>query len=100
MKPFTEPVGGIKKGLRTTDRFRRHIMWCADNFANLHDVEKQLEASSWLVHTAYYKQLELQVKKIQNPRGTTVGIDEYAFRRNKQRGYRDFATIFVDYSHK
>src|SRR5690606_2579726 len=50
-KPFTEPVAGIKKGFRTTDRFRRHIMWCADNFANLHDVEKQLEISSWLVHT-------------------------------------------------
>ncbi len=99
-KPFTEPVAGIKKGFRTTDRFRRHIMWCADNFANLHDVEKQLEISSWLVHTAYYEQLELQVKKLQNPWGTTVGIDEHAFRRNKQRGYRDFATIFVEYSHK
>lgn len=99
-KPFTEPVAGIKKGFRTTDRFRRHIMWCADNFANLHDVEKQLEVSSWLVHTAYYEQLELQVKKLQNPWGTTVGIDEHAFRRNKKRGYRDFATIFVEYSHK
>jgi transposase len=99
-KPFTEPVAGIKKGFRTTDRFRRHIMWCADNFANLHDVEKQLEVSSWLVHTAYYEQLELQVKKLQNPWGTTIGIDEHAFRRNKKRGYRDFATIFVEYSHK
>jgi transposase len=99
-KPFTEPVGGIKKGFRTTDRFRRHIMWCADNFANLHDVEKQLHVSSWLVHTAYYEQLELQVKKLQNPWGTTVGIDEHAFRRNKKRGHREFATIFVEYSHK
>jgi transposase len=75
-------------------------MWCADNFANLHDVEKQLEVSSWLVHTTYYEQLELQVKKLQNPWGTTVGIDEHAFRRNKKRGHRDFATIFVEYSHK
>ncbi|MGE3610355.1 MAG: ISL3 family transposase [Bacteriovoracaceae bacterium] len=99
-KPFTEPVAGIKKGFRTTDRFRRHIMWCADNFANLHDVEKQLHVSSWLVHTAYYEQLELQVKKLQNPWGTTIGIDEHAFRRNKKRGHREFATIFVEYSHK
>ena len=99
-KPFTEPVAGIKKGFRTTDRFRRHIMWCADNFANLHDVEKQLEISSWLVHTAYYEQLELQVKKLQNPWGTTIGIDEHAVRKNKKRGYREFATIFVEYSHK
>lgn len=99
-KPFTEPVNGIRKGFRTTDRFRRHIMWCADNFANLHDVEKQLDISSWLVHTAYYEQLEKQVKMLQNPWGTTIGIDEHAFRRNKKRGYRDFATIFVEYTHK
>jgi transposase len=99
-KPFTEPVQGIKKGYRTTDRFRRHIMWCADNFANLSDVKKQLDISSWLVHTAYYEQLERQVKKLQNPWGTTIGIDEHAFRRNKKRGYREFATIFVEYSHK
>ncbi|MFN8371190.1 MAG: ISL3 family transposase [Bacteriovoracaceae bacterium] len=99
-KPFTEPIAGIKKGFRTTDRFRRHIMWCADNFANLHDVEKQLGISSWLVHTAYYEQLELQVKKLQNPWDTTIGIDEHAVRKNKKRGYREFATIFVEYSHK
>ncbi|MFN8370675.1 MAG: hypothetical protein U0T83_08655 [Bacteriovoracaceae bacterium] len=42
-------------------------MWCADNFANLHDVEKQLGISSWLVHTAYYEQLELQVKNFKIP---------------------------------
>lgn len=99
-KPFTEPVQGIKKGFRTTDRFRRHIMWCADNFANLHDVKKQLDISSWLVHTAYYEQLRLQVQKMQNPWSTTIGIDEHSFRRNKKGGYRDFATIFVEYSHK
>ena len=25
-KPFTEPVAGIKKGFRTTERFRKYIM--------------------------------------------------------------------------
>ena len=99
-KPFTEPVQGVKKGFRTTDRFRRHIMWCADNFSNLYAVERQLDVSSWLVHKAYYEQLQLQVQKIQNPWATTIGIDEHSFRRNKKRGYRDFATIFVEYSHK
>jgi transposase len=99
-KPFTEPVQGIKKGFRTTDRFRRHIMWCADNFSNLYAVERQLDVSSWLVHKAYYEQLQLQVQKLQNPWATTIGIDEHSFRRNKKRGYRDFATIFVEYSHK
>jgi transposase len=99
-KPFTEPVSGIKKGFRTTDRFRRHIMWCAENFANLFDVQKQLDISSWLVHKAYYEQLQLQIQRLQNPWATTIGIDEHSFRKNKKGGYRDFATIFVEYSHK
>lgn len=97
---FTEPIQGIKKGHRTTDRFRRHIMWAADNFANLSDVRKQLGCSSWLVHTAYYEQLEKQVRKIQNPWATTIGIDEHAIKRSQNKRYREFGTIFVEYSHK
>lgn len=99
-KPFTEPVSGIKKGFRTTDRFRRHIMWCCDNFSNLTDVERQLNVSSSLIYKAYYEQLELKTRTIQNPWATTIGIDEHSFRKNKTRGYREFATIFVEYSHK
>lgn len=98
-KPFTEPVQGIRKGFRTTDRFRKHIMWCADNFANLSNVRKQLDISSWLVYKAYYEQLEAQIRKIQNPWATTIGIDEHAIRRNKYKSYREFGTIFVEFSH-
>lgn len=97
--PFTEPVQGIKKGFRTTERFRKHIMWCCDNFSNLFDVQKQLDISAWLVHTAYYEQLGVQLKKLQNPWASTIGIDEHAFRKNKKYGHREFTTIFVEYSH-
>lgn len=45
-KPFTEPVAGIRKGFRTTERFRKHIMWCSDNFSNLSQVQRQLDISS------------------------------------------------------
>jgi transposase len=99
-KPFTEPVAGIRKGFRTTERFRRHIMWCSNNFSNLSQVQRQLDISSSLNHKAYYEQLGLQVKTIQNEWATTIGIDEHAFRKNKRGGYREFATIFVEYSHK
>jgi len=97
---FTEPIGGIKKGHRTTERFRRHIMWCADNFKSLTDVRKQTGASTWLIHKAYYEQLELQLRKIQNPWASTIGIDEHAIRRSKDKRYREFGTIFVEYSHR
>ncbi|MCK6595014.1 MAG: ISL3 family transposase [Bacteriovoracaceae bacterium] len=99
-KPFTEPVAGIRKGFRTTERFRRHIMWCSDNFSNLSQVQRQLDISSSLNHKAYYEQLGLQIKTIQNEWATTIGIDEHAFRKNRKGGYREFATIFVEYSHK
>ena len=99
-KPFTEPVAGIRKGFRTTERFRRHIMWCSDNFSNLSQVQRQLDISSSLNHKAYYEQLNLQIKSIQNEWASTIGIDEHAFRKNKKGGYREFATIFVEYSHK
>ena len=97
---FTEPVQGIKKGFRTTERFRKHIMWAADHFSNLKDVTKQLDCSFWLVHKAYYEQLDLQLKKIQNPWASTIGIDEHAFRKSKNKKYREFGTIFVEYNHK
>ena len=99
-KPFTEPVAGIRKGFRTTERFRKHIMWCSDNFSNLSQVQRQLDISSSLNHKAYYEQLGLKTKMIQNEWATTIGIDEHAFRKNKRGGYRDFATIFVEYLHK
>ena len=28
----------------------------------------------------------------------TIGIDEHAFTRNKERGHRDFVTMIVDYN--
>jgi transposase len=75
-------------------------MWCSDNFSNLSQVQRQLNISSSLNHKAYYEQLGLQTKMIQNEWATTIGIDEHAFRKNKKGGYRDFATIFVEYNHK
>lgn len=99
-KPFTEPVQGIRKRHRTTERLRKHIMWCADHFSNLYSIQKQLDVSSWLIHKCVYEQLDLQIKKINNPWSQTIGIDEHAFKKNKKRGYREFVTIFVEYNHK
>ncbi len=97
-KPFTEPVQGIIKGYRSTVRFRKHVLWCATNFADLKRVQDKCRCSSWLVYTAYYQHAELEVKKLQNPWGKTIGIDEHSFIRNKKYGYKEFASVFVDYN--
>lgn len=97
-KPFTEPVQGIVKGRRSTVRFRKHILWCATNFADLKRVQNKCRCSAWLVYTAYYEHADLEVRKLQNPWGKTVGIDEHSFVRNTKYGHKEFASIFVDYN--
>ena len=97
-KPFTEPVQGIIKGYRSTVRFRKHVLWCATNFSDLKRVQDKCKCSSWLVYTAYYEYADLEVRKLQNPWGKTIGIDEHSFIRNQKYGHKEFASIFVDYN--
>src|SRR5689334_25357968 len=34
-RPFTEPVAGVRKGYRTTERYRRRILWACERFSDL-----------------------------------------------------------------
>jgi len=95
---FREPIQGIKKGFKSTRRFRKHIQWCASNFTDLKRVKQKCRCSSWLVYKAYYEQLELEVKKMNYPWPKTIGIDEHSFTRNSKYHYKEFATIVVDYN--
>lgn len=97
-KPFTEPIQGVVKGYRSSIRFRKHVLWCATNFQDLKRVQLKCKCSAWLVYTAYYEHAELEVRKLQNPWGATVGIDEHSIMRNKNYGGKEFATVFVDYN--
>ena len=99
-KIFREPVGGISKGFRTTQRFRRHIRWTASKFMNLKDVSVNLKCSQWLVYKAYYEQIELKLRQSKNPWPKTIGIDEHSFIRNVKGSGRDFVTVFIDYTNK
>lgn len=96
---FREPVNGIKKGFRTTQRYRRNLMHDSSNFDTLKKVAKRNNCSQWLVYKCYYEQIELENRKYQTPWPKTVGIDEHSFIRNKY-GRKDFTTIFVDYNNK
>ena len=44
-KPFREPVQGIFKGFRTTQRLRGHIRWAAENYSDLKRVAKYTNSS-------------------------------------------------------
>jgi transposase len=97
-KVFREPVAGIFKGFRTTQRYRKHIMWSCSNFSNLKRVAKYCHCSEWLVHKAHYQHLHLETKKYQTPWSRTIGIDEHSFMR--KFGRKGFVTVFVDYNLK
>lgn len=98
-KPFTEPVPGIRKGKRTTERYRRGLLWACENFQDLEKVRAAYKCSSWMVYQTLKEHLRLKLKKeINYPWPTTVGIDEHFFSRSK--GYREFATVLVDYNNK
>ncbi|EPZ51469.1 transposase [Bacteriovorax sp. BAL6_X] len=95
---FREPVQGIVKGFRSTQRFRSHIRWCASNFTDLKRVKDKCKCSTWMVYKAYYEQLNLEVKKLDYPWPKTIGIDEHSFVRNTKTHFKEFATIFVDFN--
>ena len=98
-KVFTEPVPGIRKGFKSTQRFRRGIQWACENFLDLKRVQRAYNCSAGLVYKVYYEQLERKLRERENnPWPTTIGIDEHSFRR----GYRQkqFATMIVDYPEK
>ena len=98
-KPFTEPVPGVRKGRRTTERYRRSLLWAYENFSDLTKVRKAYRCSNWLLYSAVYEHLKINLKRHLNfPWPKTIGIDEHFVSRRK--GYREFATVLIDYQRR
>lgn len=100
-KPFTEPVPGVYKGRRHTDRYARGVLWACENFSDLKAVKKAYRSSSSFIYKTYYQKLEQKVNERVNyvwPK--TIGIDEHAFKKAKLGGGTEFVTMIVDYDHK
>lgn len=99
-KPFMEYISGIKKFKRTTERYKSHLLWACENFSDLKRVKSTLRCSSGYLYKTLYEQLELERKKKLYPWPKTIGIDEHSFKRNKQYGFTEFASMIVDYPNK
>jgi transposase len=98
-KPFTEPLKGVGKRHRTTQRYRREVRWAAENFSDLTKVRRAYRCSSAFVYKVFYEQLAMRVRRnINYPWPSTIGIDEHFFSRSQ--GYAEFATVFTDYNNK
>lgn len=96
-KPFTEPVPGIRKRARFTERFKRAVLWACETFSDLKAVRRAFRCSAGFIYRVLYEQLELQRRMRLCPWPRVVGIDEHFFRRNPTFGFREFVSLLVDY---
>lgn len=94
-KTFTEAVKGIKKGNRTTERYRDFVRKACDRFGDLSQVRKVARCSSHYLYKALYEGLEHRCARMFSPWPKRLGIDEHFFKRGDY-GHRAFVTLFVD----
>jgi len=99
-KPFTEPVPGIRKGSRTTERFKRSVLWACENFVDLEKVQRTYRVSAGYVFKTLYARLDEKLRMRQYPWPSTIGIDEHSFRKHPETRRTEFATILVDYPNR
>lgn len=98
-KPFTEPVSGISKGGRLTERFKRAVYNACLTYNSLNSVQKKMRCSSRTVYKVFYSLLENKDKQHRYPLPTTLGIDEHSIRKPKYKA-TEYATILVDHKNK
>jgi transposase len=99
-RPFTEPIDGVLKGYRTTQRYRRRLLWACEHFSDLKSVRSVYGCSSALLHRVLYEQLELKRRTRLYPWPTKVGIDEHLFKHDSRLNTRRFVTMVVDHKNK
>lgn len=98
-RPFTESVPGIVPGYRSTERYRRGVLWACKHFSDLTQVRRVYRCSSGYVYKAFYTQLELERRKRLYPWPSVIGLDEHFFRRGRG-GFRQFVSMVVDYKNR
>jgi len=96
-RPFTEPIAGVRKGYRTTQRYRRRLLWACENFSDLKSVRRNYRCSAALLQRVLYEQLELKRRTRLYPWPTKIGIDEHMFKHDSMLNQRRFVTMVVDH---
>jgi len=99
-KPFTEPIQGIRKGSRSTERYKRSVLWVCEAFSDIAAVHRTYACSAGFVYRTLYEQLELKRRERLYPwpkvLGKVLGMDEHFFRRSPAFGFREFVSVPVD----
>ncbi len=96
-RPFTEPVAGVSKGRRFTERFKKSLMWACETFSDIKSVREHYKCSYGFIYSALYEQLKIQAGHNASPWPQKLGIDEHRFGRDKEDGRTRFATLIVSH---
>lgn len=98
---FTESISGIRVGHRTSEKYRNQLLFNYKNFNTTKSVASIARCSDTLVTKVVNERLELELRKSRNtPWGSSILIDEHAFRRDPKTGRKTFVTSFVDNNRK
>lgn len=95
-RPFTEPVPGVRKGFRHTERFGRAALRACETYSDLSRVRRDFRCSAGWLYSALYRHLELERRKRLYPWPAVVGLDEHCFARKRPLVPREFVSMVVD----
>jgi transposase len=95
-KPFTEPVPGIRKGARHTERYGRAVLRACERYVDLSHVRRDFRCSAGWLYAALYRHLDLEHRKRRRDWPSVVGLDEHCFGRKKPLSPRRFVSMVVD----
>jgi transposase len=97
-KVFTEPLQGVRKGARTTERFRKELSVAAMKYASLSDVQTDFACSTSTIYKVFYQHLARLKRQWSYPLPKVIGIDEHSFSREKSTHQIVWNTVIVDHT--
>lgn len=97
-RPFTEPVQGVIKGKRTTERYAKAVQIACEDYVDLKKVRERFRCSGGYVYSVLYRHLELNLRMRRRDWPERIGLDEHFFKRGKGFEKRQFVTMVVDQS--
>lgn len=95
-RPFTEPVSGVIKGKRTSERYARAVQQACEEYVDLKTVRQRFRCSGGYLYSVLYRHLELKQRMRRTDWPERIGIDEHFFKRGKGFEKRQFVTMVVD----
>jgi len=98
-KVFTERLSGVRPRRRTTERYRKHLLWACETFSDLKKVRQIFRCSNDFLYRALHDQLHLKIQRNRYPWPKIVGLDEHSFQK-RRTGNIPFASMFVDYKNR